>query len=161
MLLKQDGSAWSTAAAPNGRSEGYVQVISSDAIAAVAGIYTSTVLQKDGSVWSTGQISQGQLPVSNRSAPNGRTFSLLQIIPGAKAVAGSAYHSMVLTNEGRVWSTGWNQYGQLGDGSTMDKIKFIRVIARGAKAVAAGDIQSHSFSNGATTHFIVCLRISF
>ena len=45
---------------------------------------------------------------------------------------------------GNVWTTGWNQYGQLGDGTVIDKIKFVRVIAHGPKAfaVAAGDIHS-------------------
>ena len=45
---------------------------------------------------------------------------------------------MVLKEDGSVWSTGWNKYGQLGDGSTTDKTSFIQVVSSGAKAVAAG-----------------------
>ena len=37
-----------------------------------------------------------------------------------------------------VWATGWNEYGQLGDGTTVDKTNYIQVVKGGANAVAAG-----------------------
>ena len=35
-----------------------------------------------------------------------------------KVIAGGGYHSMVLKNNGDVWTTGYNKYGQLGDGTS-------------------------------------------
>ena len=69
-------------------------------------------------------------------------FQKLQTIPGAKVVAAGGRHSLVLTQEGRVWATGWNRYGQLGDGTAVDRAVFTRVITSGVQAVAAGDIHT-------------------
>ena len=45
-----------------------------------------------------------------------------------KVIAAGLYHSMVLKNNGDVWTTGWNKYGQLGDGTSVDKNRFVFVI---------------------------------
>jgi len=39
-------------------------------------------------------------------------------------VAAGEYHSMVLQQDGGVWATGRNNFGQLGDGSEIDRICF-------------------------------------
>ena len=54
-----------------------------------------------------------------------------------KAIAAGFLHSMVLEEDGTVWATGRNDYGQLGDGSKISKKLFVRV-SSGAQAVAAG-----------------------
>ena len=48
---------------------------------------------------------------------------------GAKVVAAGFGHSMVLTQEGSVWATGANLFGQLGDGSTSGKGTFVAILA--------------------------------
>ena len=45
-----------------------------------------------------------------------------------KAIAAGSSHSMVLKNNGDVWTTGYNGYGELGDGTTTDKDQFAFVI---------------------------------
>ena len=52
------------------------------------------------------------------------------------AVAAGADHTMVLKQDGSLWGTGSNKYGQLGDESTTEKNIFVKVIASGVKAVA-------------------------
>ena len=50
---------------------------------------------------------------------------------GVKAIAAGDWHSMVLKNNGDVWTTGFNRYGQLGDGTFgggNDKDEFAFVI---------------------------------
>ena len=37
-----------------------------------------------------------------------------------------------------MWATGWNEYGQLGDGSITDWMNYTQVVSSGAKNVAAG-----------------------
>ena len=64
---------------------------------------------------------------------------------GATAVTaggGTGGHSIVLKEDGSVWITGKNQHGQLGDGSTSDRQRFLKVISGNAKAVAAGSKHS-------------------
>ena len=46
---------------------------------------------------------------------------------GAKAVAAGGFHSMILKNDGSIWATGSNQYGQFGDGTTTSRKAFVRL----------------------------------
>ena len=44
---------------------------------------------------------------------------------GAQAIAAGGYHSMVLKGDGTVWAAGWNDFGQLGDGTERKKSRFV------------------------------------
>ena len=46
---------------------------------------------------------------------------------GAQAIAAGYQHSMVVKEDGTVWATGCNTYGQLGDGTRTDKSSFVKV----------------------------------
>ena len=50
------------------------------------------------------------------------------MIAGAKGVAAGGGHSIVLKDDGSVWGTGSNGYGQLGSGSTVGMSSFTRVV---------------------------------
>ena len=39
-------------------------------------------------------------------------------LSGVIAIAAAGYHSVALKNDGTVWGWGWNNYGQVGDGTT-------------------------------------------
>ena len=82
----------------------------------------------------------GQLGDWSQEA-DGRTY-YKSVFFGAKAVAAGTRHSMVLADDGSVWTTGYNMHGELGDGSAIDKASFLRVITYGAKAIAAGGYHS-------------------
>ena len=147
ILVKQDGSVWSTGIESDsyyvsGKSESFVPVIMSGAVAAGAGNYYSIVLKGDGSVWTTAKNSKGQLSFLDGSKSSLNTFTIATTIPGAEAVAAGEHHTMVLTNEGHVWAVGSNEYGQLGDDSTSEATRFERVISGKVKAVATGDTHS-------------------
>ena len=124
----------------------FVQVVSSNAIAAAAGATGCMVLKEDGGVWASKSEHRAEAsPKRQRNdakVVNEGTFSFVQIIPGAKTAAVGSYHNMILTKVGRVWATDWNKYGQLGDGTLLDKTTYIRVVESGATAVAAGDMHS-------------------
>ena len=45
---------------------------------------------------------------------------------------------MVLKEDGSVWATGCNEYGQLGDGSIVDRMNYTQVVSSGVKSIAAG-----------------------
>ena len=52
-------------------------------------------------------------------------------------IAAGENHRAFLTTDGTLWSVGWNHCGQLGDGSTRDRVTPVRV-ATAVAAVAAG-----------------------
>ena len=152
MILKQDGSVWSTSVtggltspggviASVGVNKHFVQVIPSGVTAAAAGTAYSMVLKQDGTVWAMGRNARGQLGDGTKKAKKDR-FSIVMMISGAKAVAAGGCHSLVLTQEGTIWATGWNKYGQLGDGSTSVYTNRFHEVISGAVAVTAGDLHS-------------------
>ena len=142
VLVRQDGSVWSTGVNSDAQNESFIKVISKDAMAAATGNYYSIVLKQDGSVLITGKNLRGHISFFAGSAISRRKFSVVKKILDVKAVAAGGYHSMVVMRSGHVWCTGWNQYGQLGDGSTCDRVRFTSVMRHEAEAVAAGDTHS-------------------
>ena len=52
--------------------------------------------------------------------------------------SGGTYHSMMLKQDGSVWATDRDYYGQLGDGSRRDKFQFEHSVSSGAATVATG-----------------------
>ncbi len=70
---------------------------------------------------------------------------LLPVLEAAHAakpqMATSGYHTLVLREDGSLWATGGNYYGQLGDGTTQDKGALVK-IGDGYVSIAAG--QWHS-----------------
>ena len=150
VLVREDGSVWGTGLNSLGQiglgeatyeSKIFVPVIESGVIATAIGTDHTMVLKQDGIVWVTGENSNGQLgdgTIAGRS-----TFSPIRTFPGGvHAVAAGSYHSIVLTKEGRVWTTGWNKRGQLGDGSYNDRTSFFKLVPFGVMAIAAGDVHT-------------------
>eukprot|EP01116_Phalansterium_solitarium_P015810 TRINITY_DN3535_c0_g1_i1.p1 TRINITY_DN3535_c0_g1~~TRINITY_DN3535_c0_g1_i1.p1 ORF type:complete len:525 (-),score=96.83 TRINITY_DN3535_c0_g1_i1:390-1964(-) len=133
--------------------------------AVAAGISHTVFLLETGEVYATGLNSGGQLgdnTTLRRSAP----VQVVQTWPnGARvvAVACGAYHTLFLLDSGRVFGTGNNTYGQLGDGSTTNRIlpvELLPPVAEGARpfAVAVVSGGSHtlvvydtSVASGSTT----------
>ena len=150
MLLKQDGSVWATGMNDEGQlgdgstesKHKFVQVIASGATAIAAGCHHSLALMQDGSVWGTGGNTFGQLGDGSTTS---KTFMRKVTSPvmekgigGAVAIAAGMTHSLVLGQDGSVWASGKNNYGQLGDGTTVSKNIFVKVISSGVQTVAAG-----------------------
>lgn len=99
---------------------------------------THTVyLKDDGSVWTWGQNSAGQLgdgTTTSKSAPikvNGLT--------GVTNTAAGYDHTVVLKNDGTVWAWGKNSNGQLGNGTAIDSLTPVQASGLSdVKAIAAG-----------------------
>jgi alpha-tubulin suppressor-like RCC1 family protein len=90
-----------------------------------AGTHHTIALRDDGSVWTQGSNSNGQLgngTTIDRSVPI-QVSGLNNIV----AVAAGYYHSLALKNDGTVWSWGFNSNGQLGDGTTTDRTVPVQV----------------------------------
>ncbi|MDF2257433.1 RCC1 domain-containing protein [Streptantibioticus ferralitis] len=123
------------------------------ATAVAGGAYHSLVLTSTGSVLGFGQNSNGQLgdgtttdrhtPVT-MSLPSGTT---------AKAVCAGNSFSLVLTSSGSLLATGWNAYGQLGNGTTTDSTTPVSVsLPSGTTvpAIACGAYHSLALTSSGT-----------
>ena len=69
-------------------------------------------------------------PINHHRIPivNGVAQSVVLADTNAVSLAAGGSHSMVLKKDGSVWTTGRNNYGQLGDGSKDDRNSFVEVI---------------------------------
>jgi hypothetical protein len=61
------------------------------------------------------------------------------VISGVTKIAVGAYHTLAMNvTNGKVWAWGSNQYGQLGDSSTINRSTPIEIVSSGATDIAAG-----------------------
>jgi alpha-tubulin suppressor-like RCC1 family protein len=86
------------------------------AISGGTAAYHSLALKADGTVWTWGRNTEGQLGQGNLTSLN--TPTQVANLSGIVKIAGGEYHSLLLKNDGTVWSCGRNNEGQLGDGTT-------------------------------------------
>jgi hypothetical protein len=148
LARKDDGTVWAWGANFHGQlGDGTwtnwstpVQVVGLTGVTAVAaGDWHSLALKGDGTAWAWGSNSYGQL--GNWMAGNYRTIPI-QIVELASmtAIAGGSEHSLAVRGDGTVWAWGRNYYGQLGDGTTIDRVGPVRAtgLPTGATGVAAG-----------------------
>jgi alpha-tubulin suppressor-like RCC1 family protein len=129
------------------------------AIAVAAGPDHTVVLRNDGTVWAWGNNTHGQLgdgTTTSRSSP--------AQVPGLSGIVGIAAgqgfqssccfgglgHSLALGSDGRVWAWGYNDRGQLGDGTTIARLAPVPVVGlSGVVSIAAG---------GDSTNFSLALK---
>ena len=80
-----------------------------------AGYLHSAAVKDDGSVWTWGDNSSGQMGDGTREVrPTPATVAGL---PNITAVSAGAYHTVALGSDGSVWAWGNNEFGQLGNGT--------------------------------------------
>ena len=88
------------------------------------------------------------LPLSNTTVQNGGNYSVKAsnlsgsaLSASNDSLAGGMLHTLFIKTDGTLWAAGTNDYGQLGDGSTVDRLSPVQVASQ-VKAVACG--ASHS-----------------
>ncbi|HHT9106839.1 MAG TPA: RCC1 domain-containing protein [Candidatus Wujingus californicus] len=128
-------------------------------------------LKFDGTVWGWGSNRYGQLGYGEGSIGYHRTtpvevcmelntaYETLPVKSSCKeqlsditAISGGGSHSLALKSDGTVWAWGYNEYGQLGDGST-DYIKITPVQVSGLSdviAIAGGGFHSLALKSDGT-----------
>ncbi|MBD0379624.1 cadherin-like beta sandwich domain-containing protein [Paenibacillus sp. WST5] len=89
------------------------------------GAYHSIALADDGTVWTWGENSSGQL--GNGTLDNSNKPIQVNELNEIIAVSGEKSHSLALMQNGTVWAWGSNLYGELGDGTRTDKYTPVQV----------------------------------
>jgi len=93
--------------------------------------YHTVALKGDGTVWTWGDNTYGQLgdgTTTRRLKPVQVVGSSTGFLTGITAVSGGAYHVIALKGDGTVWTWGYNYYGQLGNGTTTGRLKPVQVV---------------------------------
>ena len=123
------------------------------------GYLHSVALCSDGSLASWGYNVQGQLGdngISNSKVPVAVDSSGVLAGKTVVAIASGSYHTLALCSDGTVASWGFNNHGQLGDGTTTTSRSPVLVKTDGALsgkqvfAIAAGAYQSYALCSDGT-----------
>lgn len=113
------------------------------------GGFHSVAIKTDGTVWTWGRNSEGQLGDGTRKDRN--TAAPLSGVAGAVAVASGYTHCLVLMSDGRMVGWGDNGAGQLGNGRTPHHSIPVAVSGlTGVTAVAAGANHSLTLKSDGT-----------
>ena len=99
-------------------------LLTSGITAIAAGRGTSLAVRADGAVLSWGMNNYGQLGTGSRTPISRSTPGVVTGIGGAIAVAVGTgrTHALALRSDGTVWAWGNNGSGQLGDGTTIERL---------------------------------------
>jgi uncharacterized repeat protein (TIGR01451 family) len=119
-------------------------------IGIAAGGNHSLALKSDGSVLAWGFNKAGQLGNADpANADQGVPVAVsgFGIGSGVIAIGAGGDHSLAIKSDGSEWAWGFNQDGELGDGTNVDKNAPVQVSnLNGAVTIALGPAASHSFA---------------
>ena len=121
-----------------------------------AGSCHNLALKSDGTVWAWGDNSSGQL--GNGTTDNS-TSPVKVSFPGGvtvTAIAAGGYHSLALTSNGTIYAWGYNNTGQIGNGTLAPAVTSpVKVSFPGGvtvTAIAAGDYYSMALTSDGTIY---------
>ncbi|HET7487053.1 MAG TPA: hypothetical protein VFJ85_03935, partial [Acidimicrobiales bacterium] len=175
LALKADGTVWAWGSNSNGQLGNGSQIDTNAPVqvnglgtpslvsALGAGVGHSVALKSDGTVWTWGSNSSGQLG-NNNTGVNSLTPVQVQkfatagppvtVTPltGVTKIAVGLYHNLALTTSKNVFAWGSNATGRLGDNTTTDRPYAVNVLATAGSSptnllaldIAAG--QQHSLA---------------
>ena len=86
------------------------------------------ILKNDGTLWGCGNNNDGELGLGNTT--NRYTFTQITTnVDNIKSVYGGYDHTLILKNDGTLWASGWNNYGQLGLEDRTNRYTFTQITA--------------------------------
>ena len=116
-------------------------------------------LKANGEVWTWGSNSNGQLGVSDKTNKQKPTKTSIYDSNNednnyAIDVAAGSYHTVVLKQDGTVWTVGLNNYGQLGNGTNTSSDEFVKVEGLQEKviAIAANNLTTYALTENGNVY---------
>jgi alpha-tubulin suppressor-like RCC1 family protein len=95
-----------------------------------AGAYHSLGITADSKLWAWGYNADGQLgdaTLHDQSVPT--LITVMGFTTNWVSVSAGGYHSLGITDNGKLWAWGRNDYGQLGDGTVISRLKPTQISA--------------------------------
>jgi alpha-tubulin suppressor-like RCC1 family protein len=116
-----------------------ISVIPRGIKAIAAGAHHTCALTNAGAVKCWGNNDSGQLGDGTRRDRRS-PISVPGLTHGVKAIAAGSFHTCAITGQGGVKCWGWNDFGQIGDGTLTERRSpvFVDGLTRGADVIAAG-----------------------
>ena len=111
----------------------------------------SLILKNDGTLWGCGQNAFGQLGLGDKT--NRTTFTQITTnTDDVKSVYCGGSHTIILKNDGTLWSCGWNGNGGLGLGDTTNRTTFTQITtnANNIKEIYCGMYHTFILKNDGT-----------
>ena len=125
-------------------------VLSDKTITAIAtGVFHTVALDSDGKIYAWGANAYGQLGDNSTTRSHVPVEVVASGVLSGKtitAIATGHYHTLALDSEGKVYTWGYNNYGQLGDNSTTNSSVPVKVLGVGGVGEIALPITLLSFT---------------
>ena len=135
-ILKNDGTVWATGDNTVGglglnnttNKTTFTQVTTniSDIKHIACGYYHTFIVKNDGSLWATGNNSEGQLGLGTSGSSTYKT-TFTHVTTNVNYVDCGFCYSMIIKNNGTLWACGGNNYGELGLGDISKRTSFTQV----------------------------------
>ncbi len=148
VAVKSNGTVWTwgknaRGQLGNGTSDGSSHLLPTqvpgltNVIAVSAGYEFTLALKSDGTVWAWGQNIYGQIG-NNTSMNNVKSPTKVLDLTDVVSIATGYNHSVALKSDGTVWFWGFNNHGQLGNGTLASPTKPRKSNISGVTQIASG-----------------------
>ena len=121
----------------------------SSGVTAIATGYCHSLAVQNGGLYAWGWNGLGQLGNGTSDNVSTTPVAVTNMSSGVTAVAAGYYHSLAVKNGG-LYAWGYNDHGQLGNGTTTQENTRVAVtgMSSGVTAIAAGNFHSLALQNG-------------
>lgn len=99
----------------------------------------SLAIKADGTLWAWGGNATGSLGDGTRAAQPRPVPIASRSAEGIASVEAASDHTLAIDRGGSLWAWGWNGTGQLGDGTTVDRLSPVE-IGSGFARVSSADV---------------------
>jgi YD repeat-containing protein len=128
-----------------------VSSVLSNVVQVSAGWKHAVALRSDGTVWTWGDNTYGQIGNGSTSTQGISVPFQVAGLNNARAVSGGDRFTAILNADGTVWTWGWNGFGQLGDGTNTDRSTPVQVVGlNNVIAIAARDYHALAIKSDGT-----------